>query len=223
MSNSPRAIEIPDVVPLFALPKLVLFPAAVIPLHIFEDRYRKMTADVLETHKQIAMALLKPGWEKDYYGKPVVEEVVCVGQILSHERLSDGRYNFLLQGKARARIKREVGDEPYRQAIVELLPEINSLEADLSLARQCLVKLFEREAFAALPGGGQIREMLTSDVPTAIVADLLAFRVLPEDQVELKQSLLAEQDVKNRVWRIVEAIAALRPAWQNIPENAELN
>jgi len=74
-----------------------------------------------------------------------------------------------------------------------------------------------------LPGGGQIREMLASDVPTAVVADLLAFRMVPEDQVELKQLLLAEANVKSRVWRIVEAIAQLRPAWQNLPQDPELN
>jgi len=142
MSDASHGMPIPDVVPLFALPKLVLSPAAIIPLHIFEDRYRKMTADVLASHRQIAMALLKPGWEKDYYGRPEVEGVVCVGTILSHEKLSDGRYNFLLQGKARARIVREVGDEPYRQAIVEKLQEEDSQESDLELARKCLSRLF---------------------------------------------------------------------------------
>ena len=60
-------------------------------------------------------------------------------------------------------------------------------------------------------------------MPTAAVADLLAFNVLPEEQVALKQSLLAEADVKRRVWRTVEAVAALQPAWQNTPGDARLN
>lgn len=210
-------------VPLFALPNLVLFPAAVMPLHIFEDRYRKMTADVLETHQQIAMALLKPGWEKDYYGLPPIEPVVCVATILSHERLADGRYNILLQGKVRARIVGEVSGEPYRQVRIEPLAEEDTDEEDLELARKCLIGMFSRDAFAALAGGVQIREVLVSEVSTAIVADLLAFRVLPDDQVELKQSLLAESNVKSRVWRIIAEIAALKPAWQNVPEDAGLN
>ena len=223
MNPSPGASPIPDVVPLFALPNLVLFPAAVMPLHIFEERYRAMIRDVLQSHRQIAMALLKPGWEKDYYGKPPIEPVVCVGTILSHERLADGRYNILLQGRARARIIKEVTGESYRQAQVELLKEEDAADADLELARKCLVKLFERDAFAALAGGVQIREILASEVPTAIVADLLAFRVLPDDRVAFKQSLLAETNVKSRVWRIIEAVAELRPAWQNVPEDAGLN
>ncbi len=223
MNPSPGASPIPDVVPLFALPNLVLFPAALMPLHIFEERYRAMIRDVLQGRRQIAMALLKPGWEKNYYGQPPIEPVVCVGTILSHERLADGRYNILLQGSARARIVKEITGESYRQAQVEPLVEEDADEADLELARKCLIGMFERDAFAALAGGVQIREILGSDVPTAIVADLLAFRVLPDDRVEFKQSLLAETNVKSRVWRIIEAVAELRPAWQNLPEDAGLN
>src|SRR5271170_7665930 len=95
-------------VPLFPLPNVVLFPRAVLPLHIFEERYKAMTADTLCGDGQIAMALLKPGWEKCYYHRPAIEPVVCVGVILSHEKLADGTYNFLLQGVARARITREL-------------------------------------------------------------------------------------------------------------------
>src|SRR5687767_7158030 len=96
-------------VPLFPLPSVVLFPRAVLPLHIFEDRYRAMTADALAGDKVVAMALLKAGWEKSYYGRPAIEPVVCVGKILSHEKLPDGKYNFLLQGVQRARVIRENG------------------------------------------------------------------------------------------------------------------
>src|SRR5476651_2067777 len=89
-------------VPLFPLPNVVLFPRAVLPLHIFEERYKAMTADTLRGDGRIAMALLKPGWEKCYYQRPAIDPVVCVGTILSHEKLPDGTYNFLLQGAIRA-------------------------------------------------------------------------------------------------------------------------
>src|SRR3954468_19595907 len=97
-------------VPLFSLPSVVLFPRAVLPLHIFEQRYREMTADVLVGDKLIAMALLCPGWQENYYGRPAIEPVVCVGKVLSHEMLPDGKYNFLLQGQVRARIEEEPTD-----------------------------------------------------------------------------------------------------------------
>src|SRR6201986_4186242 len=85
-------------VALFPLPNVVLFPRAVLPLHIFEERYKVMTADALSGDRQIAMALHKPGCETDFDGRPPTEPVVCVGTILSHERLPDAKYNFLLQG-----------------------------------------------------------------------------------------------------------------------------
>src|SRR5437660_12571644 len=115
MSDSTGAKPVlPAVVPLFPLPNTVLFPHAVLPLHIVEERYKKMTIDALAGDRQIAMALLRPGWEKDYYGRAAIEPTVCVGTIVSHESLADGEYNFLLQGRTRARVIREVVDQPYR-------------------------------------------------------------------------------------------------------------
>jgi Lon protease-like protein len=223
MTDPTAGKVLPAAVPLFPLPNVVLFPRAVLPLHIFEERYKQMTADVLRTHRQIAMALLHPGWEKDYYGRPAIHGVVCVGTILSHERLPDGRYNFLLQGHSRARVTREVGTGGYREAELEPIFETDSAETALLDSRRRLIELFDRPAYATMPGGDQIRQMLTSQLPTAAIADILAFNLLPDDQVSLKQSLLAQPNVKHRVSRIVEAVAALQPIWQNTPGNAGLN
>jgi Lon protease-like protein len=223
MTQPSGAPHLPAAVPLFPLPGVVLFPRAVLPLHIFEERYKKMTADALRADRQIAMALLTPGWEKNYYARPAIEPVVCVGTIVSHERLPDGRYNFLLQGRTRARVIEEVGDEPYRQARVEPLPEVDATESDLSEARRRLAELFARDSYASLPAGRQIRELLGTSIPTPAIADLLAFNVLTEGQTALKQELLAEGDVRRRVERVVEAVAALRPVWQNIPQDVGLN
>src|SRR3954447_1394833 len=135
-------------VPLFPLPNVVLFPRAVLPLHIFEERYKTMTADALAGDRQIAMALLKPGWEKDYYSRPVIEPVVCVGTIVSHERLPDGKYNFLLQGHSRAIIERETPadpETPYRSADLRLLVEPAVLEIDLSNERLRLTTILSDE------------------------------------------------------------------------------
>lgn len=224
MAHPTGVPPLPAAVPIFPLPGVVLFPGAVLPLHIFEERYKRMTADVLRAgHGQIAMALLRPGWERDYYARPAIEPVVCVGTILSHERLADGRYNFLLQGHTRARVVEEFADQPYRQARLEPLVETETDDGALGEARRRLAELFERGSYASLPGGVQMRQLLASDVPTPVIADLLAYNVLPEDQAPLKQSLLAETNVRLRVWRLVEAVAALRPAWQNVPQQAGLN
>src|SRR5947199_169057 len=161
MSNRDEPEKL-DSIPLFPLPNVVLFPRAILPLHIFEERYKVMTADVLCGDRQIAMALLRPGWEKSYYSSPAVEPVVCVGRIVSHERLPDGKYNFLLQGVARARIVREISrDLPYRVAKLQALEETKVLEIDLSAARQRLEAIFSNSGFAAMGIARQFRQMLS--------------------------------------------------------------
>jgi Lon protease-like protein len=215
-----------DAVPLFPLPNIVLFPRAVLPLHIFEERYKTMTADVLAGERQVAMALLRPGWEKNYYGRPGVEPVVCVGTIppTAWERLPDGKYNFLLEGHTRAVIERELPDtnKPYRIARLRALEQVPVLEIDLGDVRQRLAQLFNEGAFAHTSIAKQFRQMLTSPLATPDVCDLIAFNVL--DDVQVKQTLLAEVDVRARVERTVEALAdvqrmlgpALRPDEVNL-------
>ncbi|HVT90321.1 MAG TPA: LON peptidase substrate-binding domain-containing protein [Tepidisphaeraceae bacterium] len=198
-------------VPLFPLPNVVLFPRAVLPLHIFERRYKTMTADVLNGNKQIAMALLRPGWEKSYYGKPAIEPVVCVGTILSHEKLPDGTYNFLLQGHTRARIVRELRgrDVPYRVAELEKVIQAVIPAAELRPHRQRMVELFSKDKLSKIPLAGQILRILASDLPTEDVADLIAFAMF--DDTLLKQSLLAEVDVARRVQRILAELEGIKP------------
>jgi Lon protease-like protein len=201
-------------VPLFPLPNLVLFPNALLPLHIFEERYKAMTADAIAGGRRIAMALLSPGWEKCYYGRPPIEPVVCVGTIVSYEHLDDGKFNFLLRGEARACIESEISSLPaatekplYRRARLSLLPETDIMEIDLGHERQRLESLLMSGTFASLPLVNQIRSLLRGAMPTAAIADLVAFHLL--EDVMLKQSILANGDIRARVNRLLSALAAL--------------
>src|SRR5215467_7574945 len=104
---------------LFPLPNLVLFPHVMQPLHIFEPRYRQMTADALAGDRLIALALLRPGWESDYDGKPAIYPVACLGRVVAEQRLDDGRYNILLRGLSRVRLVEELSQgKLYRTARV---------------------------------------------------------------------------------------------------------
>src|SRR6185436_12491024 len=115
--------------PLFPLPNVVLFPHVALPLHIFEPRYRQMVADALEGDRLIAIALLKPGWEPDYDGRPPIHEMVCLGRITSHEELESGRYNIVVTGIHRAVVVEEVeGETPYRVGKLELYRDYYSGE-----------------------------------------------------------------------------------------------
>ena len=207
------AVTLGDV-PLFPLPNVVLFPKAVQPLHIFEERYKAMTADAIKGDGRIAMALLRPGWEKCYYSKPAIEPVVCVGRVISAERLPDGKFNFLLRGESRAVVVSERSDlKPYRIARLRPLDEAAAPEAMLTDSRRRLRRLFERCALGHTPAGRQFRGLIEGDLATPALIDLLAFTYL--EDVSLKQSLLAEPDVGCRAARLVEALEATQPVLQS--------
>src|SRR3954471_18886278 len=122
MSEAFSPADLDGPVRLFPLPNLVLFPQVVQPLHVFEQRYRQMTADALAGDRLIAMALLRPGWEADYDGKPAIHPVACLGRVVAEQRLDDGRYNILLRGLSRIRVVKEISQgKLYRTARVELL------------------------------------------------------------------------------------------------------
>lgn len=214
---SPASIDL-DQVPLFPLPNVVLFPRAILPLHIFEFRYREMTADVIAGNRLVAMALLRPGWEKDYHGRPPIEPVVCVGRLLNYEQLPDGKYNFLLQGARRATIQRELADRPYRYARLETLPETRVLEIDLSDHRTRLEALFGAGPLSELPIVQHLAKLARTAIPTAGLADVTAFHLI--EQIDLKQSLLAEADVRVRVARIVRSVEALVPLTEMLSKSS---
>lgn len=111
---------IPTRIPVFPLPNVVLFPKTYLPLHIFEPRYRAMVSDAAKSGQCIGMALLKDGWETDYYGHPPVFSIGCVGRLASVQPLADGRSNILLQGLERFAIKREWYDKSYREATIAI-------------------------------------------------------------------------------------------------------
>jgi Lon protease-like protein len=79
--------------------------------------------DALAADRTVGMALLKPGFEAEYGGRPAIYPLGCAGRIVEDERLDDGRYNIVLQGAHRFRILDEQAGGPYRVARVEPLPE----------------------------------------------------------------------------------------------------
>lgn len=119
----PGAQTLPSTIPIFPLPEAMLFPSMARPLHIFEPRYRAMVTDALNGDRLIGMVMLRPGYESDYDGRPPIYEVGCVGRIANVEALPDGRYNILLHGLVKFRVKNEDHSRPYRLAHVEALPE----------------------------------------------------------------------------------------------------
>lgn len=115
------ALRIPNTIPIFPLPNVVLFPQTVLPLHIFEPRYREMVQDVQQSEGFIGIVLLKDGWEHNYYqGTPRCHQLGCVGKLTSVHLLADGRSNITLEGLTRYESIQEIEGKSYRQAHIAL-------------------------------------------------------------------------------------------------------
>jgi Lon protease-like protein len=181
-----------------------------LPLHIFEPRYRQMTADALAADRLIAMVLLRPGWEEEYEGKPALYPVGCLGKIIAEQRLEDGRYNLLLRGLSRVRILHEVDQGTlYRTAGVQLLEEVGPVPFDgVQVARRRLVELVP--TWVPAPGPREkLQELLQSNLPLGALCDILGF-ALPLG-LDVKQELLQELNVEERAARLLQYLESVAP------------
>jgi Lon protease-like protein len=120
---------LPPTIPLFPLPNVVLFPGVFLPLHVFEERYRALTRDALAGDRIIGMALLRPGFEGDYEGRPPIYPVGCAGVISHSDRMPDGRFNIVLHGISKFRIAEEAPGGDYRRARIEPITETTDAAA----------------------------------------------------------------------------------------------
>jgi Lon protease-like protein len=113
------ARSLPDVIPLFPLPNVVHFPRVLLPLHVFEPRYRAMVRDALRGPRLIGMVLLRGDWQTDYLGTPPIFAVGTAGEIVRSQELEDGRFDIVLRGAREFRILDELRRAAYREARVE--------------------------------------------------------------------------------------------------------
>jgi len=148
-AKTATANALPPEIPLFPLPDVVLFPGVSRPLLIYEPRYREMVADALKGNRVIGMVLLRPGFEKDYEGRPPIYGIGCAGMIEDYELFSDGRYAILLRGLTTFRVVSEDQRKPYRLGRVEAIPELLKNE-DLGALSALRVRL-ERLLPTVLP------------------------------------------------------------------------
>jgi Lon protease-like protein len=112
-------VKLPDVISLFPLPNVVLFPRMPLPLHVFEPRYRAMVRDAIRGGRLIGMVLLRGDWEREYHGRPPIFATGTVGEMVRVEELSDGRFNIVLRGLREYVIEQETErGTPYREARV---------------------------------------------------------------------------------------------------------
>jgi Lon protease-like protein len=201
MDNDLDLRDFANITRLFPLPNLVMFPHVVLPLHIFEPRYRQMTEDALAGDHLITMVQIKPPTRGKHWTEPApLERVGCLGKIIHHERLADGRFNLLLLGRKRVCLRREITTEKqYRTAEVEILEDLAPGQPE-GPARAELIGLFRQVFESQRKLDPDLAELLNKPVPLGLLADIIAHALtLPP---ALKQWLLEESSVDRRVDRI---------------------
>lgn len=218
-------MDLPAAVPVMTLPNAILFPQAMLPLCIFEPRYRQMLSDVLASHRMFCVALQKPGLSRE-----VPSRIAGLGLVRASVEHKDGTSNLILQGIARVELKRVMKYRPYRiQRIEALSPVPVDITRTQELTGQVLDLVSER-----LKLGFQLPIQLVKQVGDLKSAthdhDHLATRSLreavgqlaamndPEQLVDLvscallpqpmeRQAILETVDVENRLQRLILFLA----------------
>jgi ATP-dependent Lon protease len=188
-------IVVPAEIPVMTLPGVTFFPQALMPLHIFEPRYRAMLRDVLATNRLFAVAGVDP-CKPNAFEPP--HRIASMGIVRACQENKDGTANLLLQGLARVEIKAILRDEPYRVICIRALASQPGAdeEENLKLRTRLSRLLSTRQRLnGALPD--ELSRFLKNVADPEIFVDLAAFSFC--ENPHLKQKLLETLDVHERM------------------------
>ena len=206
-------MNLPREVPVMTLPNVTLFPQALLPLYIFEPRYRRMLADALAAHRMFAVAMRRPDSPRE-----IPAPVAGLGVIRVSVEHKDGTSHLILQGIARVALAEMIRVRPYRLARIEPLasPPCDSVAADALLARlrellherftlglPLPFPLLPQSQNAKLPSGlaKEVLGYLDSIADPEQAADLVSSAVLPN--AAERQAMLETVDVESRLRRLI--------------------
>lgn len=173
---------------MFPLCGVHLFPGCVMPLHVFEPRYRTMVEDLLDGPGRLVMGTVPEEHADDLPGAPPIHPIGGLGEIGRHERLPDGRFLIWVVGLCRVKLRELDCERPYRRVAFEQLEELEASEEEAARLRGLLCDALGARCT-------DLRE-LPDDLPLSCLADLLLQRLeLPASRL---QALYDEPGVARR-------------------------
>lgn len=197
-------VFLPQIIPIFPLPNVVLFPKTHLPLHIFEYRYREMIQDILEGDRLIGMALLKDTWEDDVddNSNQAIHSIGCAGKIIGCKGTQDGRYHIVLSGITQYTIKEKLYNKSYLQAEVEAIrsPEI---PITLTSKNRSNIDKFIHQHLKSKLAYKALVSLLAKASDETLIHSLSA--CLPFTPYE-RQFLLESEDINRQCLRMLELI-----------------
>jgi ATP-dependent Lon protease len=213
-------MQLPHEVPVMILPNATLFPQALLPLYIFEPRYRRMLADALHSHRMFAIAMVRPGATREL---PV--PVAGLGVIRVAVKHKDGTSHLILQGLARVQLREAVRYKPYRKHRVEVLttPPCDTVAVDALVVK--LRDLLEQRIQLGLPfpfpvapapdatatkasgiSAAEVLKYLGAIEDPEQLTDLVSCAILP-DALE-RQTILETVEVDTRLRHLIHFLLA---------------
>ena len=204
--------HLPDILPIFPLPNVVLMPNSSLPLFIFEERYKQMVQDCLAGDRYLSVALLKKGWEQES-GTPRPYPAAGFGRIVHAARLPNDCMDIVIQGMGRIRMLDFHDDRAYLRATVETLrptyPPGQNLTEQADTMKRRFFDLLDLKRITA-------PELRTSLRLLASPIDLVFFIMarLPID-LYTKQEILQTTAVAEQISRIIHILDMSRGAQLN--------
>jgi Lon protease-like protein len=198
--NGEQSTELPATLPVMVLPGVTLFPNALLPLHIFESRYRLMLEEALSDCRMLAMAMPRDKQERE------VESIAGAGLVRACIRNDDGTSNLILQGVSRVRFTGWEQTEPFRIARIE---PVQSREGDQENIESRVTQLHAlcarfKEQGIELPS--QFEAYLNQISNIGVITDLVASTLVADSRV--RQMLLEEVDIPKRLEKLLAGLRA---------------
>jgi Lon protease-like protein len=199
-------IEIPAEVPVMTLNETILFPQAMMPLYIFEPRYRQMLEDVLNDARIFAVAALDPNQEEaEILETPY--SIAGVGVVRACKQNPDGTSNLILQGLARVKFEEIVAEEPYRRArISQIMSQSDASGESLSAIQPSLISLVQTQMRLGAPIPKEVLQFLSNIKEPENVLDLAIYTLCSSSK--LKQQLLETSGILERFNRFEGYLSA---------------
>ncbi len=188
-----------QILPLFALPDLTLFPGVLQPLMICEDRYCQLVEDVLDTTGLLVMGTVLGEGRKELDASPMVQPIAGLGRFEQYQKLPDGRFVVLIRGEARVLVREVDSEHLYRQVAIEPLEATSQAEDKAEVYRDPLCAAIHERVGAEVGFAGEI--------PVSALIDLLLMHLdLAPSEVHGLYSLV---DLEKRAQRVLTAHSEL--------------
>ena len=185
------------ILPLFPLPDLILFPGQLVPVHIFEPRYRQMAQDLLDNTGEIVLGTVL-GDDQEQLGEVApIQPIAGLGRLQRYQALKDGRYLLMILGEKRVRVIQRIEEKVYPLAEVDDLVE-EDVDIDWAQAEELKNAIGELEHNIDLPEGTSAVQM----------SDLLI--MITPMTVENRYELFSNPSIEDRVVKIIELQDSIR-------------